>query len=91
MTRAFRYPSAGAAAGAAAAQREYQLALTNTNEGVGNVVGEISEMDKYDNAVNVANALRVMAGSMNNLSISKVNALISLINELEGYGAHGDN
>lgn len=69
-------------ASAAQAQREYADALLKANQTMSDIKGEMEMMNSYSNAYRLAVAIREMTGSLNNLSPTKVDKIIQLVNKL---------
>lgn len=81
--------SAGIAAAAAASQRDYEIALTNSNNKQKDYVGEVAKLNSYDNAWRVANALTSLAAQVDATDPSKIYALNSLINTIANLSPSG--
>jgi hypothetical protein len=81
--------SAGIAAAAAASQRDYEIALTNSNNKQKDYVGEVAKLNSYDNAWRVATALTSLAAQVDATDPSKVYALNSLINTIANLSPGG--
>jgi hypothetical protein len=82
---AFQKAAAGLQAESAKVQHDLDLATRNANKNFGETEGYLNKIASYDKAVGIMNTLYIMVGKLNDLDVSKINAINSMLEKIKNF------